>query len=127
MVNSHWGDVVEDNSFGTHEFMDLCELLGADAYINGNVGSGTVREMREWIEYLTRADDSPMAALRRANGRDEPWKVPFFGIGNEPWGCGGQPARRAYARSGPAVRHLRAQPRRQRRVPDRCRRRQRAT
>ncbi|MGY5765131.1 alpha-N-arabinofuranosidase [Brachybacterium sp. DNPG3] len=89
MVNSHWGDVVEDNSFGTHEFMDLVELLGTEAYVNGNVGSGTVQEMSEWIEYLTRADDSPMAALRRANGRDEPWKVPFFGIGNESWGCGG--------------------------------------
>jgi alpha-N-arabinofuranosidase len=89
MVNSHWGDVVEDNSFGTHEFMALCELLGADAYISGNVGSGTVAEMSEWIEYLTRADDSPMAALRRQNGRDEPWKVPFFGLGNEAWGCGG--------------------------------------
>ncbi|HIY22853.1 MAG TPA: alpha-N-arabinofuranosidase, partial [Candidatus Brachybacterium merdigallinarum] len=61
MVNSHWGDVVEDNSFGTHEFMDLVELLGTEAYVNGNVGSGTVREMSEWIEYLTRADDSPMA------------------------------------------------------------------
>ncbi|MGO2846491.1 MAG: alpha-N-arabinofuranosidase, partial [Microbacterium gubbeenense] len=60
MVNSHWGDIVEDNSFGTHEFMQLCEMLGADAYVNGNVGSGTVREMSEWIEYLTRADDSPM-------------------------------------------------------------------
>jgi alpha-N-arabinofuranosidase len=89
MVNSHWGDVVEDNSFGTHEFMDLCELLGAAPYISGNVGSGTVREMSEWIEYLTRADDSPMAAERRANGRDEPWTVPFWGIGNEAWGCGG--------------------------------------
>lgn len=89
MVNSHWGDVVEDNSFGTHEFMDLCELLGTEAYVNGNVGSGTVQEMSEWIEYLTRADDSPMAALRRKNGRDEPWKVPYFGIGNESWGCGG--------------------------------------
>jgi alpha-N-arabinofuranosidase len=89
MVNSHWGDVVEDNSFGTHEFMALCELLGADPYISGNVGSGSVREMSEWIEYLTRADDSPMAALRRRNGREEPWKVPFFGIGNEAWGCGG--------------------------------------
>ncbi|MGW8484329.1 alpha-N-arabinofuranosidase [Microbacterium sp. NPDC055903] len=89
MVNSHWGDVVEDNSFGTHEFMQLCELLGADAYISGNVGSGTVREMSEWIEYLTRDDDSPMAALRRANGRDEPWRVPFWGLGNEAWGCGG--------------------------------------
>ncbi len=89
MVNSHWGDVVEDNAFGTHEFMDLCELLDADAYVSGNVGSGTVQEMSEWIEYLTRADDSPMAALRRANGRDEPWKVPFWGLGNEAWGCGG--------------------------------------
>jgi alpha-N-arabinofuranosidase len=88
-VNSHWGDVVEDNSFGTHEFMQLCELLGAEPYINGNVGSGTVREMSEWVEYLTRADDSPMAALRRANGRDEPWQLSFFGIGNEAWGCGG--------------------------------------
>jgi alpha-L-arabinofuranosidase len=89
MVNSHWGDVVEDNSFGTHEFMALCELLGAEPYISGNVGSGSVQEMSEWIEYLTRADDSPMAVLRRANGRDEPWTVPFFGIGNEAWGCGG--------------------------------------
>ncbi|WP_100364620.1 alpha-N-arabinofuranosidase [Diaminobutyricimonas aerilata] len=89
MVNSHWGDVVEDNSFGTHEFLQLCELLGAAPYINGNVGSGTVRETSEWVEYLTRGDDSPMAALRREHGRDEPWSVPFFGIGNEPWGCGG--------------------------------------
>ncbi|MDW5330256.1 alpha-N-arabinofuranosidase [Plantactinospora sp. KLBMP9567] len=89
MVNSHWGDVVEDNSFGTHEFMDLCELLGADPYVSGNIGSGSVREMSEWIEYLTRGDDSPMAALRRSNGRDEPWRVPFWGLGNEAWGCGG--------------------------------------
>ena len=89
MVNSHWGDVVEDNAFGTHEFMDLCELLGADPYVSANIGSGTVREMSEWVEYLTRADDSPMAALRRANGRQEPWRVPFWGLGNEAWGCGG--------------------------------------
>ncbi|MCT2277521.1 alpha-N-arabinofuranosidase [Micromonospora chalcea] len=89
MVNSHWGDVVEDNSFGTHEFMALCELLGADPYVSGNVGSGSVREMSEWVEYLTRGDDSPTAALRRENGRDEPWRVPFWGLGNEAWGCGG--------------------------------------
>jgi alpha-N-arabinofuranosidase len=89
MVNSHWGDVVEDNAFGTHEFMALCELLGADPYVSGNVGSGSVREMSEWIEYLTRGDDSPMASLRRENGRDEPWRVPFWGLGNEAWGCGG--------------------------------------
>src|SRR5699024_995576 len=97
VVNSHWGDVVEDNSFGTHEFMDLVELLGTEAYVNGNVGSGTVREMSDWIEYLTRADDSPMAALRRENGRDEPWTVPFFGIGNEAWGCGGNMCAEDYA------------------------------
>ena len=97
MVNSHWGDVVEDNSFGTHEFMDLVEMLGTDAYVGGNVGSGTVAEMSEWIEYLTRADDSPMASLRRQNGRDEPWKVPFFGIGNESWGCGGNMLAEDYA------------------------------
>lgn len=96
MVNSHWGDVVEDNSFGTHEFMELCELLGADPYISGNVGSGTVKEMSDWVEYLTRDDDSPMATLRRENGRDEPWRVPFWGIGNEPWGCGGSMTGGAY-------------------------------
>ncbi|PWD51808.1 alpha-N-arabinofuranosidase [Serinibacter arcticus] len=97
MVNSHWGDVVEDNSFGTHEFMQLCEMLGADPYVNGNVGSGTVQEMSEWVEYLTRGDESPMATLRRANGRDEPWRVPFFGIGNEAWGCGGNMTADSYA------------------------------
>lgn len=89
MVNSNWGDMVEDNSFGSHEFMELCELLGADAYITGNLGSGTVREMSQWVEYLTRDDASPMADLRRRNGRDDPWRVPFFGLGNEAWGCGG--------------------------------------
>src|SRR5690606_17339369 len=60
MINTHWGDVVENNHFGTHEFMELCELLGADPYVNGNVGSGTVKEMSDWVEYLTRAGDSPM-------------------------------------------------------------------
>ncbi len=97
MVNSHWGDVVEDNSFGSHEFMDLCELLGAEPYVSGNVGSGSVRELAEWVEYLTRAGDSPMAALRRAHGRDEPWRVPFWGIGNEAWGCGGNMRAEQYA------------------------------
>lgn len=89
MVNSHWGNVVENNHFGTHEFMDLCEMLGADAYIAGNVGSGTVQEMSQWVEYMTRDDDSPMVELRRKNGRDKAWKVPFWGVGNENWGCGG--------------------------------------
>lgn len=89
IVNTHWGGVTEDNSFGTHEFMRLCELLGCDAYINGNVGSGSVQEMAEWVEYLTSDAESPMTKLRKQNGRDEPWKVKYFAIGNENWGCGG--------------------------------------
>jgi alpha-N-arabinofuranosidase len=89
MINTHWGGVVENNHFGTHEFMDLVEQLGADAYISGNVGSGTVQEMMEWVEYLTSAASSPMANLRRQNGRDKPWRVPYFAVGNENWGCGG--------------------------------------
>jgi alpha-N-arabinofuranosidase len=97
MVNTHWGNVVENNHFGTHEFMDLCDLLEAEPYIAGNVGSGTVREMSEWAEYLTRDGDSPMVELRRANGREEPWKVKFWGVGNENWGCGGNMRAEAYA------------------------------
>ena len=89
MVNTHWGGVTEDNSFGTHEFMELCRQLSCDAYISGNVGSGTVQEMNEWVEYLTFDGISPMADLRRANGRENGWKVKYFGVGNEPWGCGG--------------------------------------
>jgi alpha-L-arabinofuranosidase len=97
VVNSNWGDVVEDNSFGTHEFMALCTLLGAEPYISANVGSGTVREASEWIEYLTRSDDSPMARLRRTHGQEDPWTVRFWGLGNEPWGCGGRFSPKAYA------------------------------
>lgn len=89
IVNTHWGGVTEDNSFGTHEFMRLTELTGCDAYISGNVGSGTVREMAEWVEYLTSDADSPMTRLRKENGREDPWKVRLFAIGNENWGCGG--------------------------------------
>ena len=97
MINTHWGAVVEDNSFGTHEFMDLVEQLGTDAYITGNVGSGTPQEMMEWVEYLTSGAVSPMANLRRQNGRDKPWHVPYFGVANEPWGCGGNMRPEYYA------------------------------
>ncbi len=90
MVNIHWGNVTEDNSFGTHEFMDLCELLECEPYICGNIGSGTVQEMAEWIEYLTSPAESPMTKLRKKNGREEPWQVKFWGLGNEAWGCGGR-------------------------------------
>lgn len=89
MINTHWGGVVEDNSFGTHEFFELCDQLGCEPYINGNVGSGSVREMSEWIEYMTFDGESPMSKLRQKNGRKEPWKVKYFGVGNENWGCGG--------------------------------------
>ncbi|MDT0345055.1 alpha-N-arabinofuranosidase [Streptomyces litchfieldiae] len=97
MVNTHWGNVEENNHFGTHEFMALCELLGADPYISGNVGSGTVQEMSEWVEYLTRSGDSPMVRQRKENGREEPWRVPFWGLGNETWGCGGNMRAEHYA------------------------------
>jgi len=89
IVNTMWGGVTEDNSFGTHEFLELCDELGCKPYICGNVGSGSVQETSEWIEYMTNGGVSPMADLRRANGREEPWKVPFFGVGNESWGWGG--------------------------------------
>lgn len=97
MVNTHWGNVEENNHFGTHEFMALCELLGAEPYISGNVGSGTVREMSDWVEYLTRSGDSPMVRLRKENGREQPWRIPFWGIGNETWGCGGNMRAEYYA------------------------------
>jgi alpha-N-arabinofuranosidase len=97
MVNVHWGGVVENNHFGTHEFFELCDLLNAEPYICGNVGSGTVLEMREWIEYMTFDGKSPMANLRSANGRKEPWKLKYFGVGNESWGCGGNMRPEYYA------------------------------
>lgn len=89
MVNVHWGGVTEDNSFGTHEFLDFCELIGAEPYICLNVGSGTVQEASEWVEYVTSSNISPMTDLRKKNGRQEPWKVRYWGVGNENWGCGG--------------------------------------
>ena len=97
MINTHWGGVLEDNSFGTHEFLDLCQQLGCEPYINGNVGSGTVQEMSEWVEYMTFDGVSPMADWRKANGRQEPWRVKYFAVGNENWGCGGNMRPEYYA------------------------------
>jgi alpha-L-arabinofuranosidase len=97
MVNTHWGGVTENNHFGTHEFMDLCAQLNCEPYICGNVGSGTVQEMQQWVEYLTFDGISPMADLRRRNGRTEPWQVKFWGVGNENWGCGGTMRAEHYA------------------------------
>ncbi len=97
MVNNNWGGVVEDNSFGTHEFLNLCELLECEPYVSANVGSGTVEEMAKWVEYMTSDGDSPMANLRRRNGREKPWKVKYLGVGNESWGCGGSMRPEYYA------------------------------
>lgn len=88
MVNNNWGGTVEDNSFGTHDFFDLCEILGCEPYLSGNVGSGTVEELAKWVEYIT-AEDGPMATLRKQNGREKPWHLKYLGVGNESWGCGG--------------------------------------
>lgn len=97
MINTHWGGVVENNRFGTHEFLLLCELLDTEPYICGNVGSGTVEEMADWVEYLTFDGTSPMAELRAKNGHLEAWEVKYWGVGNESWGCGGHMRPEYYA------------------------------
>lgn len=97
MINTNWGGVVEDNAFGTHEFLNLCEALGTEPYICGNVGSGTVEEMSKWVEYMTFDGESPMATLRKQNGREKPWSLKYFGVGNENWGCGGNMTPEFYA------------------------------
>ena len=95
--NNNWGGTLEDNSFGTHEFLNLCELLDCEPYISGNVGSGTPEELAKWVEYMTSDSQSTVANLRRANGRDKAWKVKYLGIGNEAWGCGGNMRPEYYA------------------------------
>jgi alpha-N-arabinofuranosidase len=97
IVNTWWGGVTEDNSFGTHDFLNLCEELGAEPYISGNVGSGEVQELADWIQYTNFKGKSPMSDLRRANGRQEPWTVKYWGVGNEAWGCGGNMTAEYYA------------------------------
>ena len=97
IINKWWGGTVEDNSFGTNEFLNMCEVLGADPYISGNVGSGTVQELSDWVNYVSSDSKNPMSDLRKANGRDKPWNVKFWGIGNEAWGCGGNMTPEYYA------------------------------
>lgn len=97
MVNSWWGGVTEDNSFGTHNFLNLCEELGAEPFISANVGSGTVKDFIDWLQYTNHPEGSPMAKLRKENGREEPWNVKYWGIGNEMWGCGGNMTVEYYA------------------------------
>ena len=88
-VNSVWAGAVEPNTFGTHEFMDFAEQIGSEAYVSVNIGSGTVQEAAEWLEYMTAAAPASAAKERAANGRKAPYKVRYLGLGNEMWGCGG--------------------------------------
>jgi alpha-N-arabinofuranosidase len=97
IVNKWWGGVLEDNSFGTDNFLNMCELLGAEPYVSGNVGSGTVQELADWVQYSNFEGRSPMSDLRSANGRSKPWNVKYWGIGNEAWGCGGNMRAEYYA------------------------------
>ena len=96
-VNLHWGKYVEDNSYGTHEFIELCRLIGAEPYLAGNVGSGAPQEMRDWMEYCNFPSGSTLAAERAANGSPEPFNVRYWGVGNENWGCGGRMTPDEYA------------------------------
>jgi alpha-N-arabinofuranosidase len=89
MVNKWWGGVVEDNSFGTHDFLNMCELIGADPYLAGNIGSGTVQDLMDWVQYVNSDNKNPMSDWRKSNGRQKPWNVKYWGVGNEAWGCGG--------------------------------------
>jgi len=88
-LNPNWGGVIEPNTFGTHEFLDFLDQIGAEAYLSVNVGSGTPQEAAEWLEYLTTAQPTTLAKERAANGHPAPYKVAFLGIGNESWDCGG--------------------------------------
>jgi alpha-N-arabinofuranosidase len=97
MVNRWWGGVTEDNSFGTHDFLNMCERLGADPYISGNVGSGAVQELSDWVQYVNFDGKSLMSDWRVKNGREKPWHVKYWGIGNEAWGCGGNMTAEYYA------------------------------
>ena len=96
-VNNTWGMVIEDNSFGTNEFLKLCDLIGCEPYIAGNVGSGTPHEMKEWLEYLNFDGNSTLADLRKSNGHPAPYHVSLWGVGNESWGCGGNMTAEYYA------------------------------
>ena len=99
-VNIHWGMYTEDNSFGTHEFMELCRLIGTQPYLAGNLGSGTPEELRNWMEYCnypSGSQGSSLAEERAANGSPQPFGVKYWGVGNENWGCGGNMTPEEYA------------------------------
>jgi alpha-N-arabinofuranosidase len=97
IVNRWWGGVTEDNSFGTHDFLNMCMMLETEPYVSVNVGSGTVQEVADWVQYINFEGISPMSDLRKMNGREQPWHVKFWGVGNEAWGCGGNMTAEYYA------------------------------
>jgi alpha-N-arabinofuranosidase len=97
-LNPNWGGVTEPNSFGTHEFMDFVDQIGSRAYLSVNVGSGTPQEAAEWLEYLTAPQETTLARERAANGHAAPYEIPFLGIGNESWDCGGNMTPEYYLR-----------------------------
>lgn len=98
IVNRWWGGVTEDNSFGSHDFLNMCERIGAEPYLAGNVGSGTVQELIDWVQYVNYdGQASPMSKWRVQNGREKPWAVKIWGVGNEVWGCGGNMKPEYYA------------------------------
>lgn len=97
IVNTWWGGVTENNSFGTHDFLNMCEMLGTEPYLAGNMATGQVQELADWVQYTNFAGISPMSNLRKENGRDKPWNVKYWGIGNEAWGCGGNMTAEYYA------------------------------
>lgn len=76
----------ESNRFGTDEFLRLCELVGAEPYLCVNMGTGSIDEAQAWVEYCNGAGDTEWASRRRANGRDEPYAVRYWGLGNEMYG-----------------------------------------
>jgi alpha-N-arabinofuranosidase len=96
-LNRWWGNNAESNAFGTHEFFDFAELIGAKTFLSVNVGTGTAGEAKDWVEYVTSDSRSTLANLRRANGREKPWRIDYAGIGNEAWGCGGNLTAEQYA------------------------------
>jgi alpha-N-arabinofuranosidase len=88
-INYSWGGVEQRNQFGTAEYFNFAELIGAKTYLSVNLGSGTPVEARDWVEYVSSPLHSTVADERRANGREKPWKIDYVGLGNEMWGCGG--------------------------------------
>ncbi|RZJ12541.1 MAG: alpha-N-arabinofuranosidase [Rubrivivax sp.] len=96
-VNAAWGDEPETNGFGSHEFMDLLEQIGAKAFLSVNLASGSPAEAQGWLHYLTDPATSGAGAERARNGHAAPYKVPYIGIGNENWGCGGNMTAEYYA------------------------------